>query len=40
MDYGYENNTGWSFTLAASEDNEPFTDTLRRAIASLAGMAI
>lgn len=38
MDYGFVEDTGWSHTLAESENNEPFTDVLRRAIAALASM--
>ena len=35
MDYGYKNNTGWNYELAATKDNEPFTDTLNRAIRTM-----
>jgi hypothetical protein len=38
MDYGYENDSGWKYVLAATIKNEPFIDTMQRAISALAGM--
>jgi hypothetical protein len=41
MHYGCEEDAGsssWGHTLACSIDNEPFTDTMRRAISALAAM--
>ena len=38
MDYGYENDSGWKHVLAATIKNEPFIDTMHRAITALAGL--
>lgn len=39
MDYSFpEDSSWWHYSLATTENNEPFTDTLRRAIDALAQM--
>jgi hypothetical protein len=38
MDYGYEKDSGWNHILAATNKNEPFIDTMHRAIVALAEM--